>query len=85
MKEFFKKNLRYIIGGIVLLLGAVFMFVPFIPLGYIFLAIGAFLLAPAIPFMRKLVKYIEEKDKSNRIKKVEKKVNSFFKRWQKKK
>ena len=84
MKEFIKKNLRYIVGSFSLLFGLVFMLIPFIPLGYIMLAVGAFLLAPVIPFLRKLVKYIERKDKSNRVKKIREKVNIFFKKWQKK-
>ena len=80
IKKFFKKNLRYIVGGLVLLFGAVFMFIPFIPLGYILLAAGAFLLAPTVPFLRKVLKYIEKKDKKNRVKKLEDKIRKFFRR-----
>jgi uncharacterized membrane protein len=77
-KEFFQKNLRYIVGGFLLLLGAVFMLIPFIPLGYVFLAVGAFLLTPVIPFLNKVVKYFEKKDDSGKIKEVEEKVDEVF-------
>jgi len=80
LKKKLKKNLRYLIGGVIFFLGAVFMFVPFIPLGYLFLAIGAFLLSPVIPALRKLVKFIEKKDKSNRIKRAEEKVDQYMKK-----
>jgi UPF0716 family protein affecting phage T7 exclusion len=80
LKKKIKVNLRYIIGGIILFLGAIFMFVPFIPLGYLFLAIGALLLAPVIPALRKLLNWVEKKDKTNKIEKVEEKVDDYVKK-----
>lgn len=74
-----RENVRYIIGGIIFFFGAIFMFVPFIPLGYAFLGIGAFLLSPAVPALRRLVNYIERKDKSNKIKKMEEKTDHLIK------
>lgn len=79
-----KDNLRYIIGGIIFFLGAVFMFVPFIPLGYAFLEIGAFLLSPVIPALRKLLKWIEKKDDSSKVKKMEEKTEEFINKTQNK-
>lgn len=70
-----KKYLRPVAGGIILLLGAVFMIVPFIPLGYIFLFGGLFLLSTEIPFFKKLLNKAKSKDKKNRIEKVEKIVD----------
>ncbi len=78
LKKFFRKNLRYLTGGFILLLGGVFLLLPFIPLGYIFVAIGAFLLAPVIPFLKKVVKFFEKKDDSGRVEKAEEKVDEIF-------
>ena len=78
IKKFFRKNVRYIAGGFILILGAVFMVIPFIPLGYIFIAVGAFLLAPVIPVLNKVVKYFKKKDDSGKIEKVEEKVEEIF-------
>jgi uncharacterized membrane protein YbaN (DUF454 family) len=69
-----KKYIRPVVGGIILLLGAVFMIVPFIPLGYIFLFGGLFLLSTEIPVFRKWLEKAKSKDKKNRIEKVEKTV-----------
>ena len=84
LKQKLKDNLRYIIGGVIFFLGGVFMFVPFIPLGYAFLGIGAFLLSPAIPALKKLLRWIEEKDESNKIKKMEEKTEDFIDKTQNK-
>lgn len=78
MRQFIRKHLRSIIGIVVLLFGIVFMFIPFIPLGYILLAVGAYLLAPWLPFMRKLLRYLKKKDKRDRIEKTEEKVDEVF-------
>lgn len=51
------------------------MIVPFIPLGYIFLFAGLFLLAYRIPFLEKYLDKIRKKDKKGRVEKVEKKIN----------
>lgn len=70
-----KKYLRPVAGGFILLLGIVFMVVPFIPLGYIFLFGGLFLLSTEIPIFKKWLDKAKSKDKKNRIEKVEKKVD----------
>ena len=80
LKKKLRKDLRYLIGGVIFFLGTVFMFVPFIPLGYLFLAIGAFLLSPVIPAFRKPVKFTEKKDKSNRIKRAEEKADQYIRK-----
>jgi uncharacterized membrane protein len=73
-----RKNLRYVFGFVALVAGTAFMFIPFIPLGYMLLAVGAFLLYPLVPVLRRLVEYFEKKDKSNTVRKIENKVNNFF-------
>jgi hypothetical protein len=66
-----KKYLRPVAGGFILLLGIVFMVVPFIPLGYIFLFGGLFLLSTEIPLFKKWLNKAKSKDKKNRIEKAE--------------
>lgn len=70
-----KKYLRPVAGGFILLLGIVFMVVPFIPLGYIFLFGGLFLLSTEIPIFKKWLDKAKSKDKKNRIEEVEKTVD----------
>ncbi len=57
-----------------LILGGVFMFIPFIPLGYILLIAGLFLLTSEIPVLGKTLDKIKEKDKKNRVDKVTRKI-----------
>ncbi len=79
-----KKYLRPVVGGIILLLGIVFMVVPFIPLGYIFLFGGLFLLSSEIPIFKKWLSKAKSKDKKDRIEKVEDKVDKKEENWSKK-
>lgn len=69
-----KKYIRLVAGIIAVLLGGVFMLIPFIPLGYVLLFAGLFLLAHYIPFLRKLVDKLKKKDHKGRVEKVEKKI-----------
>jgi hypothetical protein len=62
-------------GIIIVIFGAVFMMVPFIPLGYVFLIAGLMLLASYIPPLKRLIEKFREKDDKNRVEKVEKKIN----------
>jgi UPF0716 family protein affecting phage T7 exclusion len=73
-----RKHLRFISGIVALIIGAVSMFLPFLPLGYIMLFVGAFLLAPKIPFLRKFMKWIKKKDNSGKLEKAEDKVEDVF-------
>jgi len=70
-----KKHIRLVAGIIILIFGAVFMLVPFIPLGYIFIIAGLFLLASYIPALNKVIEKIRSKDDKNRVEKVEKKID----------
>jgi hypothetical protein len=70
-----KKYIRLVAGLILLILGSVFMLVPFIPLGYVFLIASLFLLASYFPPLKKLIDKIRSKDDKNRVGKVEEKIN----------
>lgn len=70
-----KKYIRLVVGLILLILGSVFMLVPFIPLGYVFLIASLFLLASYFPPLKKLIDKIRSKDDKDRVGKVEKKIN----------
>jgi|SRR5690554_6211803 len=81
MRNFFKikpqhkKYLRPVAGFVILLLGIVFMVVPFIPLGYIFVFGGLFLLSTKIPLFQKWLDKAKSHDKKNKIDKVEDSVD----------
>jgi hypothetical protein len=75
LKPKYKNFLRPFFGGIILFLGIIFMFVPFIPLGYIFVFGGLFLLSTEIPIFKNWLDKAKAKDKKNRIDKVEDTIN----------
>lgn len=54
------------------------MLIPFIPLGYILLFAGIYLLIPFIPKLDKLNEKIKKKDKSDRLGKTEDKVDTYI-------
>jgi hypothetical protein len=70
-----KKYIRLVVGLILLILGSIFMLVPFIPLGYVFLIASFFLLASYFPPLNNLIEKIRSKDDKDRVGKVEKKIN----------
>lgn len=70
-----KKYIRLVVGLILLILGSIFMLVPFIPLGYVFLIASLFLLATYFPPLNRLIDKIRAKDDKDRVGKVEKKIN----------
>lgn len=69
-----EKYIRLVAGLILLVLGAVFMLIPFIPLGYIFLIASLFLLASYIPALNRIIEKMRRKDKKAKVDKVEKKI-----------
>ncbi|MFW5656927.1 MAG: hypothetical protein ACOC2F_09025 [Bacteroidota bacterium] len=75
LKPEYKKYVRIGISVILLILGAVFMLLPFIPLGYLFIIAGIFLLVPYVSFFKRWLDYFKKKDKKNRVERVEDKVN----------
>ncbi|MFW5879952.1 MAG: hypothetical protein ACOCUV_03930 [bacterium] len=68
----YKKYIRPVAGIIFLVLGSVFMLIPFIPLGYIMIFIGLFLMAAQLPFLRKWIRKLKRKDEKGRVENVEK-------------
>jgi uncharacterized membrane protein YbaN (DUF454 family) len=71
----YQKYIRPVAGIILLALGAVFMLIPFIPLGYILVFAGLFLLASVIPVFDKWLNKLKEKDENNRVERVEQNIN----------
>ncbi|MFW5707184.1 MAG: hypothetical protein ACOC12_04630 [Bacteroidota bacterium] len=76
--------IRPIAGTIVLIIGLVSMFLPFLPLGYLFSLGGIFLLAPYIPFLRRFLSFMERKDDKGRVKKATEKVSEKEKKVERK-
>jgi len=75
-----KKYVRLVAAIIILALGAVFMVVPFIPLGYIFIFAGLLLLSYYVPPIRKWVNKFKKKDDKNRLDKIENKIDDTEKK-----
>jgi len=74
IKSKHRKYIRIGLGVILLILGGVFTLIPFIPLGYIFLVGGLFLLAYEIPALKKVLNKIKARDHKGRVEKVEQKM-----------
>jgi uncharacterized membrane protein YbaN (DUF454 family) len=72
-----KKYIRLILGILTALFGIVFLFIPFLPFGYLFLFISAFFLSSYIPFMKKFKNFLSKKDKKGYIKRIEEKIRQF--------
>jgi len=72
--------IRLILGSIVLIIGLVSMVLPFLPLGYIFTLGGLFILSPYIPYLKRLIAYLEKNDKKGRVKKANEKFSEFEKK-----
>ncbi len=71
-----KKYIRPVAGIVFLVLGSVFMLIPFIPLGYVMIFGGLFLLAFQLPFLQKWVNKIKHKDKKGRVDNMEKGIEN---------
>lgn len=69
------RYIRPVIGAILLLIGLVSMFLPFLPLGYLFSLAGLVLLASRIPILQRLLSYLEKKDKKGKVKEVNEKIS----------
>jgi drug/metabolite transporter (DMT)-like permease len=72
-----KNYIRLIIGIITALLGIVFLFIPFLPFGYLLLFVSAFFLASYIPILKKFMSFLRKKDRKGYIKKAEEKIHRF--------
>ncbi len=78
MKLFKFKYSRTVYGSIALVLGVVFALIPVIPVGYLFLFIGAFLLTHRIPIFRRFKRWLKKRDDKGRLEKIEEKMEAFF-------
>lgn len=55
------------------------MAIPFIPLGWLFVALASLLMAPYIKFMRKFIGWLSTKDKTGFVKKAGEKAAHLYK------
>ena len=78
MKLFKFKYSRTVYGSIALVLGVVFALIPVIPVGYLFLFIGAFLLTHRIPIFMRFKRWLKKRDNRGRLEKIERKMEAFF-------
>lgn len=72
---------KFIIPAIALLIfiaGLVCMLVPFIPLGWLFIALASLLMAPYIKFMRKFIGWLATKDNTGFVKKAGEKAAHLY-------
>ena len=69
-----KKYIRPVIAILTLILGGVFMLIPFIPLGYVLIFVGLFLLTPYSPKLKKWIQKLKKNDDKHVIEDAEKKV-----------
>lgn len=70
----YKKYIRPAIGIFILAMGIVFMFFPFIPLGYVFIAAALILLSYELPPVRKALNFLKKKDNGKHVEKIEHEV-----------
>ena len=79
MKKLFTfRHARIVYGIIIFLIGAVTMVLPMIPLGYIGLFVGSYLLHHRIPPLKRLMDWLRKKDDQGRLQKFEDRVDRFF-------
>lgn len=72
------KYARLVYGTIILIVGAVAMLFPIIPLGYVGVFIGSYLLHHRVPILGRLMDWLRKKDKKGRLQRFEDKVEQFF-------
>lgn len=78
MKKFKKKYIIPIIAGITFIIGLACMLIPFLPFGWLLMAMTALLIFPYFEFMRKFLGWLLKKDKTGIIKKAAEKVNELY-------
>jgi hypothetical protein len=79
MKKLFTfKYARVVYGVIILIIGAVSMLLPMVPLGYAGLFVGAYLLHHRIPMLERLMNWLRKKDEQGRLQRFEDRVERFF-------
>jgi len=76
-KPKYKKHIKLVIALIIIVLGSVFMIIPFIPLGFILLFAGLVLLVPYVPFLNRLINQHKKRNKNKIVKKIEEKIQQM--------
>ena len=72
---------KYIIPGIAFLVfiaGLASMMVPFIPLGWLLIALSSLLIAPYLPFVRKFIGWLSKIDKTGFVEKAGEKAAKLY-------
>jgi len=77
-KLFTFKYARIVYGIIILLIGAVTMLLPMVPLGYIGVFVGAYLLHHRIPMLKRVMNWLRERDEEGRLQQFEDWVDDLF-------
>lgn len=70
--------LRWVVGILAALIGIVLMLIPFIPFGYAFVCASILILAPMVPFLKRVLDNIRARDKRGFLIKIENVLNRFF-------
>ncbi|TXD78289.1 hypothetical protein [Algoriphagus ratkowskyi] len=73
-----KKFIIPAIAFIVLIIGMVFLFIPFIPIGWLLVAIASLLMAPYFKFMRNFIGWLTKIDKTGFVKKAGEKASGLY-------
>ena len=73
-----KKFIIPALAILILISGFVFMLLPFIPLGWLFVGIGSLLLTPYLKFMRKFIRWLAGKDRTGILEKAGKKAAKLY-------
>lgn len=72
------KYARVVYGSIILVIGAVAMLFPIIPMGYVGVFVGSYLLHHKVPFLERVMNWLRRKDEKGRLQRFEDKVERFF-------
>lgn len=74
---------KFIIPGIAFLIfiaGLAALMVPFIPVGWLLIALASLLMAPYLPFVRKIIGWLSKIDKTGFVEKAGEKAANLY-RW----
>jgi hypothetical protein len=73
-----KKLIIPAIALLIFIIGLVCLFVPFIPLGWLFIALASLLMTPYLKFLRKFVSWLAKIDKTGFLEKAGKKATKLY-------
>lgn len=75
-----KKFIIPALAIVIFLAGLAALMLPFLPFGWLFVALAALLVAPYFKFMRRFIAWLAEKDNSGIVEKAGKKATKLY-RW----